>query len=54
LNALDSENESKILKVLKDLKNQNKTIILISHHLSNLKDCSKILEIENKKIIEKI
>ena len=54
LNALDSGNESKILKVLKDLKNQNKTIILISHHLSNLKDCSKILEIENKKIIEKI
>jgi ATP-binding cassette, subfamily B, bacterial PglK len=53
LNALDSINESKILKVLKDLKNKNKTIILISHHLSNLRDCGKILQIEDKKIIQK-
>lgn len=53
LNALDSVNESKILKVLKDLKNKNKTIILISHHLSNLRDCGKILQIEDKKIIQK-
>ena len=54
LNALDSENESKILNVLKNLKQKNKTIILISHHLSNLRDCNKILQIKDKKIFEKL
>ena len=53
LNALDSENENKILEVLSELEAYGKTIILISHHLSNLKNCKKILEIKDKKIIEK-
>jgi len=50
LNALDSEKENEILKILEKLKNQ-KTIILISHNETFLKYCDQIFKIENKKII---
>ena len=51
LNALDNENEKKILKVVKSLQNQGKTIILISHHNSNLENCDKIYKIQDKKFL---
>ena len=43
--ALDNNNEKKILKNILSMK-KKKTIILISHNLSTLKQCDQILEIQ--------
>lgn len=49
--ALDNENQSKIQDAIKLLK-QNKTIIIIAHRLSTVKDCDKIFVLDDKKIVE--
>lgn len=46
-NALDQNSEKEIFEKLKSL---NKTIIIISHNLSNLRYCDFIYRIKNKKI----
>tara|TARA_B110000305_G_scaffold241264_1_gene314653 strand:- start:2008 stop:3747 length:1740 start_codon:yes stop_codon:yes gene_type:complete len=51
LNALDNENEKKIVSVLDSLK-INKTIILISHNLKTLDYCDKKYKIVEKNFIE--
>ena len=51
LNALDNENEKKIVSVLDSLK-VNKTIILISHNLKTLDYCDKKYKIVEKNFIE--
>ncbi len=45
--ALDKKNEQKIIEKILD---QDKTVILISHDLDNLKKCNFIYEIKDKKI----
>jgi ATP-binding cassette, subfamily B, bacterial PglK len=47
--ALDNETEESILNLIEIFK-KNKTIIIISHNIQNLKFCDKIYRIENKKI----
>jgi len=49
--ALDKENEQKIIK---NILNQDKTIILISHDLDNLKNCDHIYELKEMKIFLKV
>ena len=49
-NALDSEAEQKIIEEIKDLK-KTKTIIIISHKLSNLEICDKVYQLKNKQLI---
>jgi len=52
-NALDLENENKILTTIKGLKNEC-TIFLISHKKNNLNICNVLLELENKNIKKSI
>ncbi len=47
--ALDQKNEKEVLEAIKSLK-AKVTIIIISHDISPLKFCNKILKIENKTI----
>jgi len=47
--ALDDKTEREIVKTINDLKG-DKTIIMIAHRISTLKNCEKIYEIENKKL----
>ena len=48
--ALDPDTEKSIFNLIDFLKNY-KTIIIISHNISNLDFCDKVYKIENKKII---
>ncbi len=47
--ALDKQAEDKFLKLIKNLK-KNKTIIIISHKISTLKNCNKIYKMNKKKL----
>ncbi len=51
LSAVDTETEEKILANLRDLM-QNKTTIIISHRVSSVKHCDKIIVLEDGRIIE--
>lgn len=48
--ALDSQTENEVLKSIKNFKGE-KTIIMIAHRLSTLKDCDLIYEMKNNKLI---
>ena len=48
-NALDSQTEKEIISTLLSLKNKL-SIVMISHHLSSLKNCDKIFYLDNGKI----
>ena len=50
--ALDTETEKKIMKSVNQLKNK-KTIIIISHRMSSMSGCDKIIAIDKGKIILK-
>ena len=47
-NALDKNSEKEVIKLLNTLK--NKTILMISHDLENLKYCNKIYKVADKKL----
>ena len=50
-NALDSNSEKEILEAINDLKkNDNLTVIMISHNKNNLIYCDKKFKIDNGKI----
>lgn len=51
--ALDSRSEEKILQTILDLKNEGKSILLITHKASTLRISDRILCIEEGKIKEK-
>lgn len=48
-NALDLKSENKIIEEIKALKN-SKTIIVISHKLSNLSICDRVYELKDRKL----
>ena len=50
-NALDEKTEKSVLNHIYDL-NLNKTVIIISHRISSLQKCKKIIKFEDGKIIE--
>ncbi len=49
--ALDAENESEIMKNLENFY-QNKTVVIVAHRLSTVKNADQILVLDNGKIIE--
>ncbi|CAI8292926.1 MAG: Leukotoxin export ATP-binding protein LtxB [Bacteroidota bacterium] len=49
--ALDAENESEIMKNLENFY-QNKTVVIVAHRLSTVKNADHILVLDNGKIIE--
>ncbi|MEP3384595.1 MAG: peptidase domain-containing ABC transporter, partial [Flavobacteriaceae bacterium] len=50
--SLDSSSENFIKKTIERMRNQNKTIILISHRLSTVVNADKIVILEQGKILE--
>jgi len=50
-NSLDAENENIIVKNLKEIY-KRKTVVIIAHRLSTVKDADKIIVIDNGIIIE--
>lgn len=51
-NALDRETASAVLAALRELHAQGRTIIIISHRQSSLKDCDLLVRLEKGKIVE--
>jgi ATP-binding cassette subfamily B protein len=47
--ALDSETEESIINAIESL-DRGLTIIMVAHRLSSLRNCCKIIELENGKI----
>ena len=50
--SLDSNSEKNILNTIFGLSRKKYTLILISHKLSNLKNCDSIFKVQNSKIIK--
>lgn len=50
--ALDNETEMAVMEQIKALQG-SKTLIIVAHRLTTIKDCDKIYEVENGKIIER-
>ena len=48
--ALDKNSENKFLKLIKKLK-KKKTIIIISHKSTSLKDCDKVYKMSQNRLI---
>ena len=48
--ALDAASEEKILNQIYELSLSGATIIMISHKMSSLRNCNKIIDIDNKRI----
>lgn len=49
--ALDNETEGKLMQII-DTFRDKKTIIAVAHRLSTLKNCDKIINLENGKIVK--
>lgn len=49
--ALDSENAKIIMKILQNLHNEGKTIIIVTHDIEIAKQCNRIIEISDGKIV---
>ena len=50
-NALDEDNEKAIIENIFNLR-KNKTIIIVSHNKTNLKNCDRIIEVKDNTLIE--
>ncbi len=50
--ALDSESEAQIMNVVRDLKTENKTIVMVAHRLSTVLNADRIVVMEKGKVIE--
>nr|WP_295604554.1 hypothetical protein [uncultured Terrisporobacter sp.] len=48
---LDSETEEKIISVLKNAYSE-RTLLFISHRLSSILTCDKVIKLENKMILQ--
>ena len=50
-NALDEDNEKAIIENIFNLR-KNKTVIIVSHNKTNLKNCDRIIEVKDNTLIE--
>ncbi len=50
--ALDTNSEQLVQSVIKDFKNQGKTVIVIAHRLSTIANADTILVMENGAVVE--
>ena len=48
--ALDNETEKEITEAIDELSHENKTMLIIAHRISTLKNCDKIVKLEHGKI----
>ncbi|HJN37488.1 MAG TPA: ABC transporter ATP-binding protein [Gammaproteobacteria bacterium] len=48
--ALDNETESRLMKTINDVS-KDRTVIMVAHRLTTLKDCDRIIELEHGKVI---
>lgn len=49
--ALDNETEKEITEAINSLSSENKTMFIIAHRISTLKNCDRIIELEHGRII---
>ncbi len=49
--ALDNDTEAKVMETIHSVR-QNRTVIMIAHRLTTLKDCDRIVRMDKGKIIE--
>ena len=49
--ALDMETEMAVIDSIRQIK-ENKTLIMVTHHMSLANECDVIYRIENKKIVQ--
>ncbi len=45
--ALDNETETAVMEAIDEMQG-NRTLIIIAHRLTTIKNCSKIFKVENK------
>lgn len=50
--ALDSENSKEVMSILKDLNNEGKTIILVTHDINIANQCKRQISIEDGRVVE--
>lgn len=50
--ALDSSSKSEILNLLKQINRQGKTIIVVTHDPHVVKECSKVIKIEDGELVD--
>ncbi len=50
--ALDNETEIAVMEQI-DALSESKTLIIVAHRLTTIKNCNKIYEVENGTIVEK-
>ena len=49
--ALDNETESAVTESIDALSNSNKTIFIIAHRITTLKNCDRIYELKNGEVL---
>ena len=52
--ALDTKTSEEIMELFKSLNSQGKTIIIVTHDLNVAKQCKRIIEISDGKIISDV
>ncbi len=50
--ALDSKTAEEIMHVFKELNHQGKTVVIVTHDMGVAKQCDRLIEISDGKILE--
>lgn len=51
--ALDNGTEAEVMKAINGLKG-SKTVIIIAHRISSIKNCDKIYEVKQGRVVERL
>jgi ABC-type lipoprotein export system ATPase subunit len=52
--ALDKENGNQIIKLLSGINEAGTTVIMATHDLDSVQNCSRIIKVENRRITENL
>jgi len=50
--SMDSESEEQIMQVIRDLKSEGKTVVMIAHRLSTVLNADRIVVMDNGQVVE--
>ena len=50
--SLDDENEKTVLEIFRELKEENKTVIIVTHDQSVAQSCDRVIKLENGSIVQ--